>query len=109
MASDPGSSRPPQTPAEGVALVYVNWFRTEGSPGDLAVDVGYQSGNTPPQPAARLAMTWEHAKLLRDTLTKVLEEIEPVIGEPRDLLPHMRLGPPQFGPGAVAPREGGGE
>lgn len=100
MASEPEQVGPPQTPAEGVPLIYVNWFRTEGSPGDLAVDIGYQSGNAPPQPAARLTMTWEHAKLLRAALDKAIEGVEADIGEIRDLMPFLSIGPPRFGPSA---------
>lgn len=97
MASEQGPSVPRQMPAEGIQLVYVNWFRTEGSPGDLALDIGYQSGNAPPQVAARLAMTWEHARLLREALTKAIEAIETEIGlEVRDLMPFMQIGPPRF-------------
>jgi hypothetical protein len=92
-----------------VQLIYVNWFRTEGSPGDLAVDIGYQPGNLPPLPAARLAMTWEHARLLRDALTKAIEAIQTDTGiEVRDLEPYVSIGPPRFGPGASV-RENGDE
>lgn len=89
---------PPQTPLEGVPVVYMNWLRTIGSPGDLAVDVGYQTANMPPQPAVHLVMTWEHAKLLRDALTNVIDGIEAQIGEVRDLTQYMALGPPRYGP-----------
>jgi hypothetical protein len=102
MATEPEQPIPPQTPAEGVPVLYINWFRTVGSPGDLAVDVGYQTNNMPPQPAAHLVMTWEHAKLLRDTLSEVIENIEKVIGEPRDLREHMALVPPRFGSAAAS-------
>jgi hypothetical protein len=97
---------PPQTPLEGVPVVYMNWLRTIGSPGDLAVDVGYQTANMPPQPAAHLVMTWEHAKLLRDALTKAITGIEAQIGEVRDLTQYMRLGPVQVGP--KPPQDQGG-
>jgi hypothetical protein len=86
---------PPQTPLEGVPVLYMNWLRTIGSAGDLAIDVGYQTANMPPQPAVHLVMSWEHAKLLRNTLTDVIDGIEKQIGEIRDLRQFMRVGPPQ--------------
>jgi hypothetical protein len=105
MASEPGP--PPEQPgslqqplAEGpIPLIYINWFRTEGNPGDLAIDVGYQLANMP-QPAARLVLTWEHAKMLGDAIGKACEAIEGQIGEIRDLSAHVRIGPSRFGPGA---------
>lgn len=97
MNDEPEQRIPPQTPAEGVPLVYMNWLRTIGTPGDLSLDIGYQAGAMPPHPVVRLAMTWEHARILRDTLTQALEGVEAVVGEIRDLKPHMTIGPPQFG------------
>jgi hypothetical protein len=79
---------------EGVPLIYVNWLRTVGTAGDLAIDVGYQPGNMPPQPAARLAMSWEHARLLYESLAQVIERFETENGETiRDLKPHLVAGP----------------
>ncbi len=100
MASEQDPQIPPQTPLEGVPVVYMNWLRTIGSPGDLAVDVGYQTANMPPQPAVHLVMTWEHAKLLRNTLADLIDRMEPQIGEIRDLRQHMTIGEPKFGPGS---------
>jgi hypothetical protein len=99
VASEEQVSIPPQTPMEGVPVVYVNWLRTQGTPNDLSVDLGYQSGNMPPLPAVHVVMTWEIAKLLSESLTKAIEGFEGQIGESiRDIQKHMRLGPPQFGP-----------
>jgi hypothetical protein len=97
MTSEQDPHIPPQTPAEGVPVVYMNWLRTLGSPGDLSIDVGYQAGDTPPQPAVRLAMTWEHAKLLRDALDKAIVAVEEKIGDVRDLTQYMMTGPPKYG------------
>jgi hypothetical protein len=90
---DQPNSAPEGPLAEGVPLVYVNWIRTVGTPGDIALDVGYQPGNAPPQPAARLAMTWETAKLLYEALGGAIQGFERE-GEPiRDLKKHLVPGP----------------
>lgn len=86
-------------PAGGIPLIYVNWMRTIGSPADLAIDVGYQFANEQPQPGAHLVLTWEHARLLRDTLTELIEGMEREFGgEVRDLKQHIRMGPPKTSP-----------
>jgi hypothetical protein len=95
---------PPQTPIEGVPVIFMNWFRTIGSPGELALDVGYQAANMPPQPAVHLVLTWEHAKLLSDALANIIDGIEAQIGEVRDLTQYMTAGPVRFGPGS--PQDG---
>jgi hypothetical protein len=103
MSEDQAGPLDPQAPAEtmaggGVPLVYVNWMRTTGSPFDLAVDVGYQGGPGLPNPAARLVMTWEHARLLSDSLRQAVEQYEKTVGKLRNLDEHVTLGPMGAGP-----------
>lgn len=80
-------------PEGGVALIYVNWLRTVGTAGDMAIDVGYQAGNGPPLPAARLAMSWEIAKLLYESLGEAIENFEKEGEHIRDLKKHLVAGP----------------
>lgn len=80
-------------PGEGVPLIYMNWLRTVGTAGDVALDVGYQSGNDVPVPSVRLAMTWEHAKLLYESIGNAIEQFEANNGPIRDLKKHLVPGP----------------
>ncbi len=94
MASDERPpSGPPALPVEGVPLVYINWLRTVGTAGDFAIDVGYQGGNEPPVPSVRLAMTWEHAKLLYESLGGAIEKFQEQGESIRDLKKHLIAGP----------------
>jgi hypothetical protein len=70
----------PEAPS-GVQLIYVNWVGAQPGPFDLSIDVGYQGPPGPPQPIARMVMTWEHAKLLRDVMDALIEQREKNTGE----------------------------
>lgn len=84
---------PGGAPVEGVPLIYMNWLRTVGTAGDIAIDVGYQVGNDVPVPSVRLAMTWEHAKLLYESIGSAIEQFEANNGPIRDLKKHLVPGP----------------
>jgi hypothetical protein len=84
----------PEPPPEGVPLIYMNWLRTVGTAGDIAIDVGYQGGNDIPTPSVRLAMTWEHAKLLYESLGDAIGQFEADNEKIRDLKKHL-IKPPR--------------
>ena len=74
----------PQDGAENV--VYANWARTEATPFDLAVDLGYRTAPGPPSHyPVRVIMSWEQAVSLRDLLDHVIAEYQEEVGPIRDL------------------------
>jgi hypothetical protein len=67
---------------DNLPLVYANWFAASPSPFELAIDFGYQAGDTgQAQRSVRIINTWEHAKLLKQVLDQVIEIRESNVGE----------------------------
>jgi hypothetical protein len=65
----------------GLPIVYANWVRLAPAPFELGIDVGYVAPDTPQEPDLRLVMTWEHAKILQQALTQIVEQREENAGE----------------------------
>ena len=72
---------PEHGPQRDLPLIYANWMRLMPTPLDVALDVGYFAPDTPPQPQARLVMTWEHVKMLQGLITAIVEQRERNVGE----------------------------
>lgn len=72
---------------EGTDLVYVNWVRTNATPFDIGIDVGYNDAPGPPDSyPVRLLMTWEHAKAFVELLERNIQSYEEEVGSLRDLI-----------------------
>lgn len=63
-----------------VQLLYANATQVQGAAFDVAVTFGYQVGESPPQWATRVAMSWEHAQVLAQSLLKAIEAFEGQVG-----------------------------
>lgn len=94
MADDPGTPQSAgeamgavQTPA--IQLLYANATRVNGAAFDVAIDFGYQVADEPAQWTMRVAMSWEHARVLASTIQKGLESYEEQVG-PIPNLEHHR-------------------
>jgi Protein of unknown function (DUF3467) len=69
---------------ENTKLVYANWVRMNATPFDLAIDLGYHDEPGPPDAfPVRVAMSWEHAKVLADLLAQNIKAYEDQVGEVR--------------------------
>lgn len=79
MAADDPQSGPES--GVGLPILYANWVRAVPGPLDLALDYGYIAADTPQQPAVRVVMTWEYAKLLQKLLNAAIEQREGNVGE----------------------------
>jgi hypothetical protein len=86
----------PRSPdMDGVPVVYTNLLRTTPSPFDFSLDFGYiaptnRVPDAPPAAQVRVVMTWEYAKILRDTLQEAIDTREGNVGEigrPPGLIP----------------------
>lgn len=60
--------------------LYANATQVQGAAFDVAVTFGYQVGESPPQWATRVAMSWEHAQVLAQSLFKAIEAFEGQVG-----------------------------
>ena len=65
----------------GVPIIYANWVAASPGPLDLALDFGYAMPGEPAQAGVRVAMTWEHAKLLRAVMDNIIKQRESNVGE----------------------------
>jgi Protein of unknown function (DUF3467) len=75
-----------QPDIEGLPIVYTNLLRTIPSPFEFALDFGYiapraKPPTEPPKGQVRVVMSWEYAKLLRDTLQQAIGTRESNVGE----------------------------
>jgi hypothetical protein len=79
-------------------LVYANWSRALGNVHDLALDLGYRTGQLPPRADIRLVITWQYAAVLREMLNHLIEQYEEESGEVIRTPEGMQFGRPEFLP-----------
>jgi hypothetical protein len=97
------------TPQQKVPLIYANNMAATAGPIELSMDFGYQPPNGDASSATwaiRIAMAWEHVKLVHDMLGKALEQYEANVGEIRDLQKIMQVAMAQLE--QAEPEKGGG-
>jgi len=59
-----------------VPTFYVNAVTAHGGPFDLTLDFGYRPGGETYDTQVRLAMSWEHTKLLSEMLGQAVKQYE---------------------------------
>ncbi|MBK5219341.1 MAG: DUF3467 domain-containing protein [Thermoleophilia bacterium] len=73
-------------------LVYANWARYIAGPFDLSLDFGYNTEGGPPEKfPVRVAMSWEHAKLLHRLIGEAMDGYEEQAGAIRKLVDEVEV------------------
>jgi hypothetical protein len=61
--------------------IYANFIGGTGGPFDLVLEIGNRVGEEEPEIAARVFMSWTHAKALVTILQQQIEQYESQLGE----------------------------
>jgi Protein of unknown function (DUF3467) len=85
-------------------LIYANQLAITGSAFDLAVDYGYRGPTGDIAWAARVAMSWEQAIILRNAIDQAVERYERQFGPVRDVKSHVQMNLVER-----SPSQGGGD
>lgn len=65
---------------------YVNAVRAVGGPFDVMVEFGRtEAGSDEPESVTGVVMSWEHARVMRDSLNLLIEGFENSVGEIPDV------------------------